>query len=192
MEMCISSGNKSLSAIEKSAVSFYKRNITSIDDAKTDEKLRKSIYKSVFKIFGISDKPTAKRDISYISKWSEEYKFSEEIIIEACNRTIAHTHSASFPYADSILTKWHRKGITTFDEIESLDMEHTVENEKKYSALKGQAAANISSTRKGTRVKSAKTRKNNDSESLKKFKNMNERTYDMDELEKMLLGVNNK
>lgn len=38
MEMCISSGNNTLGSIEKSAVNYYKRGITTIDDIKFDTK----------------------------------------------------------------------------------------------------------------------------------------------------------
>lgn len=177
MEMCISSGNKSLSSIEKTAVNYYKKGIVTIDDAKLDAKLRKSIYKSVFKIFELTDKPSAKKDISYITKWSDEYGFSEDIIVEACHRTMEHTHSASFPYADSILTRWHHCGISSFDQIEKLDKEHSDENAKKYARTKGASIKSV---------------KNTSTAGLKKFKNMTERSYDMEEVEKMLLGVKNK
>ena len=33
----------------------------------------------------------------------EDFGFSDDIILEACNRTMEHTHTASFPYADKIL-----------------------------------------------------------------------------------------
>ena len=64
MEMCISSGNNTLGSIEKSAVNYYKRGITTIDDIKFDTKIRKSIYKSVFKIFGLTDQNAAKKDVN--------------------------------------------------------------------------------------------------------------------------------
>lgn len=175
MEMCISSGNNTLGSIEKSAVNYYKRGITTIDDIKFDTKIRKSIYKSVFKIFGLTDQNAAKKDVNYISKWTETYNFSEDIIVEACNRTIEHTHTASFPYADTILKGWYNNGITELSQVEQLDEEHAKEVSEKFSSLQTSKASNKSC-----------------SASLKKFKNMDERTYDSIELEKMLLSSTNR
>lgn len=175
MEMCISSGNKTLSSIERTAVNYYKRGITTIDDVKFDNKIRKSIYKSVFKIFGLAEKTAAKKDVSYITKWTEDYGFSEDIILEACNRTMEHTHTASFPYADSILKGWHNKGISDLEHIEELDKVHAEEVSKKF-----------------TSITPPKSRTRSCSASLKKFKNMEERTYNSVELEKMLLSSNGK
>ena len=175
MEMCISSGNNTLGSIEKSAVNYYKRGITTIDDIKFDTKIRKSIYKSVFKIFGLTDQNAAKKDVNYISKWTETYNFSEDIIVEACNRTIEHTHTASFPYADTILKGWYNNGITELSQVEQLDEEHAKEVSEKFSSLQTSKASNKSC-----------------SASLKKFKNMDERTYDSIELEKMILSSTNR
>ena len=175
MEMCISSGNNTLGSIEKSAVNYYKRGITTIDDIKFDTKIRKSIYKSVFKIFGLTDQNAAKKDVNYISKWTETYNFSEDIIVEACNRTMEHTHTASFPYADTILKGWYNNGITELSQVEQLDEEHAKEVSEKFSSLQASKASNKSC-----------------SASLKKFKNMDERTYDSIELEKMLLSSTNR
>mgnify|MGYP002565139387 CR=1 FL=1 len=169
------SGNNTLGSIEKSAVNYYKRGITTIDDIKFDTKIRKSIYKSVFKIFGLTDQNAAKKDVNYISKWTETYNFSEDIIVEACNRTIEHTHTASFPYADTILKGWYNNGITELSQVEQLDEEHAKEVSEKFSSLQTSKASNKSC-----------------SASLKKFKNMDERTYDSIELEKMLLSSTNR
>lgn len=164
METCISSGHKSLSYIEKKAVDYFKKDIHNIDEAKADAKLHKDICKSIFKVFGLTSKTPVKKEMSYITKWTEDFGFSDDIILEACERTIEHTHTASFPYADKILFGWAENKVTSMDDINKLDKLHSEDNQKKYS--------NKSPEKKVARPKNAK-----------KFE---ERDYDYSKLEEQL------
>lgn len=133
METCISSGHKSLSYIEKQAVAYFKKDIHNAKEAKLDSKLRQDICKSIYKVFGLPSKTPIKKEISYITKWKEDFGFSDDIILEACNRTMEHTHSASFPYADKILFDWSEKKVGSMEDINKLDKLHSEDNQKKYS-----------------------------------------------------------
>lgn len=134
METCISSGHKSLSYIEKKAVDYFKKDIHNIEGAKMDAKLRQDICKSIYKIFGLASKTPVKKEISYITKWTEDFGFSDDIILEACERTMEHTHTASFPYADKILFSWAENQVSSIEDINQLDKLHSEDNQKKYSA----------------------------------------------------------
>lgn len=134
METCISSGHKSLSYIEKKAVDYFKKDIHNIEGAKMDAKLRQDICKSIYKIFGLASKTPVKKEISYITKWTEDFGFSDDIILEACERTMEHTHTASFPYADKILFSWAENKVSSIEDIYQLDKLHSEDNQKKYSA----------------------------------------------------------
>lgn len=146
MESCISSGQKSLSYIEKQIVFYFEKDIRTLKELKDYLKLQKDISKSIYKAFGL-DVPTRpiKREMSYITKWTDELDFSDEFIIEACNRSAAHasTNSGKFSYADSILLKWSEKNVTSMADIEKLDKEHKEESQKIYSA-KAKVAKKIS------------------------------------------------
>ena len=41
-----------------------------------------------------------------------EYGFTDEVVQDACNRTLLATSRPSFEYADKILTEWHRQGVS--------------------------------------------------------------------------------
>lgn len=146
MESCISSGQKSLSYIEKQIVFYFEKDIRTLKELKDYLKLQKDISKSIYKAFGL-DVPARpiKREMSYITKWTDELDFSDEFIIEACNRSAAHasTNSGKFSYADSILLKWSEKNVTSMADIEKLDKEHKEESQKIYSA-KAKVAKKIS------------------------------------------------
>ena len=165
IEHLLESGETSLSKIEKKAVAYAKAGITTLEDAKQDEMFRDKISKAIYKVFGEESPAPVKREIDFISKWHNEFKFSDEIIIEACHRTMAHTHKGSFEYTDSILTNWYNKGALSMEAIEKLDDEHSKKQSSKF----------------------AKT-----SKKASKKKKIESHTYDFKELEKKLAQSNKK
>lgn len=167
MEDCISFGHKTLSYIEKQAVEYAKKGVSTIDEAKTDAKLRRAIFKSIYKIFGLAPKAPIKKEITYVTKWADEYGFSDEIILEACNRTMEHTHTGSFQYTDTILTNWFKHSAMSMEAIEKLDNAHSEEVSKSFRPK-------VSSSRP------------------KRTKSFDQRTYDYDELERQLIANRDK
>lgn len=161
MESTISSGRKSMGAIERQAIEYVKNNILTREDAKLDLKLKSDIAQSIYKIFGETPKVVVKKEMDFITRWTDTYKFSDEIILEACNRTMEHTHTGSFKYADSILKNWFDKNARSLDLIEKLDEQHSLEMSK---ALKPKVAPKT-----------------------KKVKSFDQRTYDYKDLERQLL-----
>ncbi len=132
MESCISNGHKSLSYMEKRAVCYAKNGISSLDKAKSYDRENLSILNDIYKVFGLKHKRPPKKEIDYVSKWTGQYGFSDDIIIEACSRTVEHTHSDSFPYADSILTNWYNNDAKSMDDIRQLDLTHSKEVKSLY------------------------------------------------------------
>ena len=164
MESCISNNHKSLSYMEKQAVNYVKKGITTVADAKTEEKLKRSIFNSIYKIFGTEPKAPIKKEIDYVIKWSDSYGFPDELILEACNRTMEHTHTGSFRYADTILTNWFQQNARSMEAIEKLDEAHTQEISKTFKSKTSAASR------------------------PKKAKSFEQRTYDYDELEMKLIA----
>lgn len=58
-------------------------------------------------------------------------------MVEACNRTIAATHSPSFPYADKILAQWKKAGVKNLSDVEELDMIRRSQEREKDGSGKG-------------------------------------------------------
>lgn len=48
-----------------------------------------------------------------MKRWFKEFGFDCKLVTEACGRTIKATGTASFPYADKILTGWKEAGVKT-------------------------------------------------------------------------------
>ena len=132
IEHLLESGETSLSKIEKKAIRYAKAGITTLEDAKQDEMFREKIVGAIYKVFGEASPTPVKRELDFICKWHNDFKFSDEIIIEACNRTMAHTHKGSFEYTDSILTNWYNQGALSMEAIEKLDEEHQEKQTSKF------------------------------------------------------------
>lgn len=167
IEYCVSKGHTSIRYIEKVALAWADSHISTVADAKQAASLHSQSYFTVLKALGISGRNLVPSETAMIEKWKSEYGFTNELIAEACRRTIAAIHQPSFEYADTILSNWHEKQIKSPADIARLDAEHQL---KKKSAAQKSTAAETSSKNK--------------------FNNFSQRSYDYDQLEKMLLTTN--
>ena len=124
VEYCVSKQHKSLRYIESVALGWHKSGYTTVSQAKQQTSTYSKAYFSILKAFGISGRNPVEGEIAYMNKWMKEWGFSEELIGEACGRTMGAIHQPSFEYADRILERWKEKGITRFSELETLDKQH--------------------------------------------------------------------
>ena len=125
LEYCVSNNKKSMRYIETVAISWFEQGIDTIDKAKEAMVIYNKNYYAVMKAFGISNRNPGPAEAAFIKKWLEEYSFDLAIILEACNRTIAAISQPSFPYADSILSRWKKAQVHTLDDIKTLDSQYT-------------------------------------------------------------------
>ena len=175
IEYCVENNHKSIHYIKKVALSWHEQNITTVAQAKSTSALYNKNCYLVLNAFGIKGRAPAASEIAYIKRWNEEYCFSPDLILEACNRTMDTIHKPDFKYTESILKRWHDKGVRSKKDIEALDEAHQkarVANEKRKAAGQNLAtAASSSQTTKPTN----------------KFNNFDSRSYDMNDLERRLL-----
>ena len=164
IEYCVSKGHSSIRYIEKVALSWAENQYQTVEQAKLASGQYNQAYNAVMKALGISGRSLVSSETAYIDNWRTNYGFSIEMIQLACNKTIQTIHEPSFEYTDRILSNWKAGGITTPDAVASADSEH--QKKKKASAAASSAARNSGKN---------------------KFANFEQRTYDYEELEKMLL-----
>lgn len=166
IEYCVENGHRNMKYIETVALAWSDAGIQTTEDAKMNITLyTKNVY-SILNAFGIKGRSAAPAEISYIKKWSDEYGFSLDIILEACNRTINNTHKPDFKYADSILNNWLMKDVHHLTDISRLDLAYRQEKEaKKKSTTKTVVPSN-------------------------RFNNFEGRSYDLNSLEQQLLNSN--
>lgn len=159
VEYCVSKNKKSMRYIESVAIAWAKQGIHSVALAKERHATYNQLAVSVMQEFGITSRSLVNEERAFIDKWVKEYHMPDDLIVEACKRTLRATKKGSFDYADTILANWHKAGIFTMGDVEKADTAHR----KKTAATavkKGNKAAPFP-----------------------------QRRYDMDSLEKQLLDM---
>lgn len=126
-EYCLSKGKKSNAYIESVALSWASSGIDTEEKAREAATLYNEHIHAVNKAFGLN-RPPGQIEKQYITKWVEVFGFSDDIITEACNRTILRTQKPDFKYADKILDSWFKKNVKTYSDILKLDEEFAKSN----------------------------------------------------------------
>ena len=130
IEYCVSNGHKAMKYIEKVALNWAKENITTVDMAKAKMASMKGNSYPIMKAFGLSGRNLAQSEQEFVIKWTDEYGFPLDMILDACNRTINTIHQPSFQYADSILQRWRKNGVKTLADIKTLDAIHETKHKE--------------------------------------------------------------
>ena len=173
IEYCVENGHKSMHYINKVALSWHEENITTVNLAKTNSFLYNKNCYCVLNAYGIKGRGPAASEIAYIRKWSEEYGFALEVILEACDRTMNSIHQPSFDYTDSILKRWKDKNVRQLKDIDAVDADYRKEKERAKELAKER-------TRQQQTQKPVSSQNN-------KFNNFDGRSYDMNDLERRLV-----
>jgi DnaD/phage-associated family protein len=158
LQYCVDRGKKDFKYIEKVAINWAEEGITTPKQAqKFSSKYDKNVY-SIMNELGKNGAPTPK-EMEFISRWTKEYGFSTDIILEACERTVMATDRHRFEYAESILSNWKRENVHHKADIRRIDDMY----QKRRQAPKPVASTN-------------------------KFNQFTQNQYDFDALEKELLS----
>ena len=165
VEYCVSKGSTSLHYIEKVGLAWHEAGITTVEMAKQETTTYNRKYFPILKAFGIRNRNPVSREIADMDRWLDEYGFSQELIAEACARTIAQTGQPSFSYAEGILSKWKAQNVRTLQDVRALDEQHR--QKQKTSARDASAQKSSAPNR---------------------FNNFHQREYDYAKLEQQLLN----
>lgn len=161
IEYCVSNRHTSIRYIEKVALAWAENGYRTVEQAKQANGQYNQTYSAVMKAMGISGRSLVSAETAYIDKWKNEFGFSTELIQKACEKTIQAIHEPSFEYTDRILSNWKAGNISSLEDVAKADTDH--QKRKKAAAAAPKTVA-----------------KN-------KFNNFDQRSYDYDQLEKMLL-----
>lgn len=139
IQYCIDRGKKDFKYIDAVAVNWAQAGVTTPKQAeKFACKYDKSVY-GIMNALGKSASPTA-RELEYIQRWTKEYCFSTDIIIEACERTVLATDKHRFEYAESILSSWYKTGVHHKADIARID--ELFQKKKNAAPVKNTASVN--------------------------------------------------
>jgi len=162
IEYSISNEHSSMHYMNKIALEWHKNDIKTVEDAKLTNVQFNRSYATVMKHLGITKRSLVPAEMTYIDTWKNDYGFTMEMILAACDKTIASVNRPNFAYTDKILTEWKAANIRTLPDIAKYDS--TRQNRKKASAAVKKAAGNNA------------------------FNNFDQRVYDNEQLEKMLFA----
>lgn len=114
IEYCVENGHTSMHYIQKVALSWCERHIKTVSEAKASSMAYNKNCYSILGAFGIKGRAPAPSEMEYIKRWTSEYGFSLDLILNACARTMNAIHQPSFDYTESILKNGWSKVLRTF------------------------------------------------------------------------------
>lgn len=156
LDYCVSNDRKNRRYMETVAINWADSGINTVVEAEAHIKAFNGDYREILRAMGQSGRDPVQREMAYMRKWLRDYKFSMEMILEACDRTVFKTGRTSFSYTDRIITTWNDKNIRTL------------------AAAKADEEA-FQNSHKKPRAKAVKSR----------FANYKGREWNFDELEKL-------
>lgn len=165
LQYCVDKDKKDFKYIEKVAISWAERGITTPEEAeKTAYRYDSNVY-TIMNGLGKNGSPSPK-EMEFISRWMKDYGFSTDIIIEACERTVLATDKHRFEYAESILSSWREQNVHHKSDILRIDDMYQ-QRKKNNSSSSSSSSARPSANR---------------------FTQFTQNTYDFEALEKELLS----
>ena len=120
---CLTREKSRFSYIQKVALAWAEKNIKTVEAAKNEAETFNKENSLVMKSFGLTRLPGVSEK-QYIDRWFHEYKMSEEMVAEACDRALLALNKPSFSYADGVIKKWFAKGIKDLHGVAEDDKLH--------------------------------------------------------------------
>lgn len=123
VEYCVDLGKKSLRYIEKVAISWHEKGITSVEEARLEGENYSQLNSAVKRSLGLNT--WGEEASRCVHQWVEDYGMSEDLIVEACNRSYRATSgSNSLSYASAIMKNWSEKQVRTLEDLINVDAQY--------------------------------------------------------------------
>lgn len=133
---CVSIGKGNMRAIERMGTQWGAEEIYTLELA--EQKIIRlsqsnNAWTKVSKIFGIRNigSPT-KTQLAYADTWVNEWKFSDDMLLEAYERCVNQKGEYNIKYINGILAKWFAASIFNLDDLKKAD-ENGAKSKKKKS-----------------------------------------------------------
>lgn len=146
IDYCVSVGKTNYAYIEAVGRDWGTREIDTLDKAAQQiSLLRKAngLWKEFSEAVGIkTPRPTTKQ-IEFLRRWSDEWKFSLDMIILAYEEMANHTGSLSFGYINKVLMNWHSKGFKTPADVEKFELQNKESSASRKSSNSSSASYDL-------------------------------------------------
>ncbi|MGI6095963.1 MAG: DnaD domain protein [Lachnospiraceae bacterium] len=181
IESCVSKNHTSIHYMEKIALSWAEKGISTVSMAKQNNSTYHRDYYAILKALGITGREPVEAEITFMNTWMNEYSFTLDVITEACQAAAMQTFRPGMKYANAILKDWHERGVKHLSDVKALKSKETDSPRK--DAQKKENAFSEASAKQLSDKKSYKYSKNNN-----RFNNFPQRSQDFSQLEKQLLN----
>lgn len=132
---CSSLGKKSYRYAEKVAKSLTEQGIStvaSLDAYLQRQALLHSAEGKIRRLFGIGERALTKKEAEQITAWLADFKYGEDIIGLAFDKTVNSTSRVTVGYTHKILAAWYEAGVRTLKDAEAKLEAEKVANSQKY------------------------------------------------------------
>ena len=119
--------NPSFRTIEKEAYFWAEQGVDTVEDAAAyihNRQRRKFQIERLKEILQIRNRDLTPAEEKYADGWVQ-MGLSEELILEAYQRTCLNTGNMNWPYMNKILTRWHETGLRTLEQVKNGDKKQT-------------------------------------------------------------------
>jgi DnaD/phage-associated family protein len=123
----------SLRAIEKEAYYWAERGIETMEEAAAfiqTQNAHNALMAHIKHLLQIRGRRLTTAEERYASEWAE-MGFEDGAILMAYERTCINTGGLKWPYLNSILKRWHEKGLHTVEQINSGDQKAAPKQERR-------------------------------------------------------------
>ena len=121
-EICAEDGKNNIRYLEKVALGMATEGIVKLqqyEDKLEEMQNIKEFEEKIKKLFEAETKKLTSKERNYIKKWTKEFNFPDEVLLEGYKQCFKYTKKLSFEYINSIYTNWHEKGFKTLEDIKS-------------------------------------------------------------------------
>ena len=120
VEYAISETKANIGFIESTALKWIESGVDSITAAERyieEQCQKKTAWAIVSRIFGLDHRSPSAKELEFSYRWVNEWEFKKELLKEAYDKCIDAKGSIKFPYINTILESWHKKGVKTLEDI---------------------------------------------------------------------------
>jgi len=124
LTFCANSGHRNLRYIEKCAIDWADNDVFDMEKALNYVQKFDKKYRTILSYMGqVTSYPTPSHR-KYMDKWLDEWQMPLDLIMEACDRSVAQIEKPKFNYVDKILAEWFKQGIKDIEGVKLADANH--------------------------------------------------------------------
>lgn len=125
VDYCASHDHPNTNYMNKVALAWHKKGFRTLTEIRNHNQLCSNTAYAVMKAYGLYNQKPAPSQLDFIERWVNEYGFSTEMLVLACNRTMEKLQRPDMKYTEGILRNWKKKNIRTTADVEAEDTLHT-------------------------------------------------------------------